>query len=447
MAKVGVISLGCDKNRVDTEIMLSHLTEDGFTLTTDPSEADLLIVNTCAFLESARKEAIDTIFEMASYKTDGKKKLIVTGCLPQKYIEQIFDELPEVDGFLGTNDYDKVSDFCKEILNSSERKAMILPEANGVTEGKRVLTTPSHYAYLRIADGCNNFCTYCLIPSIRGKYRSRKMESVLSEAQALVDSGVKELILVAQDTTNYGADLYGEYRLPELLRELGKIENLSWIRLLYCYPERMTDELIEEIATNPKVVKYLDLPLQHVSDAVLKKMGRKSTKKSIETLLQRLKERMPDVALRSTFIVGFPGETEENFQELCDFLQTHELTNVGFFAFSAEPDTPAEKLPNQVDAKTKKERVRRAEEVQSRVIDTISDKLIGKTFCALVDERKKIKENEYVCLCRTYRNCPQIDGVCFVTSTELPAEGSFLQVRVTGKSGYNLIGIAEGVQQ
>ena len=442
MKKVGLISLGCDKNRVDSEIMLANLQKGGFEITNRPEEADVLIVNTCAFLEAARKEAIDTVFELAAYNTDHRKKLILTGCLPQKYLEELYPELTEADGFFGTNDYDHIANFVHEICEKGERVAQVTKDVTTVTEGDRVLTTPGHYAYLRIADGCDNHCTYCLIPSIRGKYRSRKPESVVQEAESLVARGVKELILVAQDTTSYGTDLFGEPKLADLLVRLNGIHGLQTIRTLYCYPEKITDELIGTLAKLPKCAHYLDVPLQHVSDRVLKRMGRQTTYRDIVSLFDRLRKAMPDVSIRTTLMLGFPGETQEDVDLLCKFLQEQKLQNVGFFAFSAEPGTPAEKLKDQIPEEEKQRRVQLAIDAQSRAVDAVYAGRIGHVYPLVVDDAIE-EEDEKVYVARGYWSAPEIDGVCFVHSKRELRPGGTVRAKVVANKGYDLVCVAE----
>ena len=352
--KIGVISLGCDKNRVDTEKMLSILGNDN--LTQDLSEAEIVIINSCAFLESSRKEAIDTVMECNEYRGNGRlEKIVLTGCLPQKFIDELFDELTEVDIFLGINDYELLPDAIEQSYNG-KRVNLVGANKQAFETQKRVVTTPLHYAYLKIADGCNNHCTYCLIPAIRGKYRSEKIEDLKKEAESLGD--IAELILVAQDVTRYGEDIYGKQSLVELIRELSSLDNIGSIRLLYAYPDCLSDELIDEIANNDKVIKYLDIPLQHADDTVLKRMNRKGSGESYLRLIEKLRERVKGIAIRSTFIAGFPGETEEQFGNLVKFIEEAKLNNAGFFAYSREEGTPAYKLDGQLPQKVKNERVR-----------------------------------------------------------------------------------------
>ena len=347
--EVAVVSLGCDKNRIDTEHMLSYLSDGGYCITDDFDSASVIIVNTCAFIESARSEAVDTVLEMAQKKKGRCEKLIVTGCLPQKYSEDLKRELPEVDAFLGVNDYDKI---VSVIESGTLSDKVYIGGRDRVFDQNRIVTTPTHYAYLCIADGCDNFCTFCTIPSIRGKYRSRTMESIFAEAERLAESGVKELILVAQDVTRYGIDLYGRYALTELIEKLSALDIL-WIRLMYCYPELVTNDLLDEIANNDKVAKYIDIPLQHYDNAVLKLMNRRCTSDTIDNILREAKKR--NISVRTTLMVGFPTETDAQFQNLCDFVRRAELENVGIFAYSTEEDTPSAKLkPNNESDETQK---------------------------------------------------------------------------------------------
>lgn len=350
---IGVISLGCDKNRVDTEKMLAVLGSD--KITQDQEEAQIIIVNSCAFLESSRKEAIETVFDVNELRKTGKlEKIVLTGCMPQKFVADMFDEFKEVDVFLGTGDYEYLPEAIE--LAYKGKRVNFVGKAKEFKEKKRVVTTPLHYAYLKIADGCDNHCTYCLIPSIRGKYRSEKEEDLVAEAQSLGD--VKELILVAQDVTRYGEDIYGENKFAELLRKLSALDNIGSIRILYCYPDKLTDELIAEIKNNNKIIKYLDIPLQHADPVVLKRMNRKGTGEGYLKLIAKLRKEIPDIAIRSTFIAGFPGETEEQFENLLEFIKEAKLTNAGFFAYSREEGTPAYRLSDQIDEKVKQSRVK-----------------------------------------------------------------------------------------
>ena len=435
--KVGVVSLGCDKNRVDTEVMLAKLEAGGYEITPDASKAEVIIVNTCAFLESARKEAIETVLEMARFKQQGScQKVIVTGCLGQKFGGEIYDEMDEVDAVVGTYEYDKICDIVSETINGSRK---LYNSCNdGLTVGSRVLTTLPHVAYLKIADGCDNYCTYCLIPFIRGRYRSVAQEQLVAEARTLAAQGVKELILVAQDTTRYGKDLYGQPHLVELVRELSAIEQIKWIRLLYCYPELMSDELISEITNNEKVVNYVDIPLQHVNSAILRKMNRKSDGESIRKLFDKLNS--AGISVRSTFICGFPTETKATVAELEQFLQQYKLRNVGFFAYSREEGTAAAKFDEQVSERTKQRYVKQLYAVQHAVAEQLNQQCVGKTYCCVIDETDGSDGEFYFYKGRTYFMSPEIDGVVYIASSKPLQVGSFYDVVISGVAEYDLIG-------
>lgn len=429
---VGVISLGCDKNRVDTEKMLSII--GAKRLTNDLSEAEIVVVNSCAFLESARKEALDTIFECDGYRKNGKlEKIVMTGCMPQKFVNDMFEELTEVDVFLGTNDYDLLPEAIEEAYKGN-RVNYVGREKKVFERKDRVITTPLHYAYLKIADGCNNRCTYCLIPSIRGKYRSETMEDLVKEAEGLGD--IAELILVAQDITRYGEDLYGKPCLCELIRKLSVLGNIGSIRLLYCYPDVIGDELIEEIASNDKVIKYIDIPLQHADDSVLKRMNRKGTRAEYLALIGKLREKIPGIAIRSTFIAGFPGETEENFRNLVSFLKEAKLSNAGFFAYSREEGTPAYKLPDQVDEKTKNARVKELYKVQKIISGEINRSYVGKTLKVLADGIDYDK-NKFTG--RAYFSAPDIDGKVYFDGDNVE-QGKYYNVKIVRANAYDLYG-------
>ncbi len=447
--KIGIVSLGCDKNRVDSEIMISNLAKCGHELTNIEAEADVLIVNTCAFIGSAREESVETLFELAKYKNEGNcKKLIATGCLPQKYVKDIFDEFVEVDGFLGCKDYDSIGDVVDELFKGDERINAVGRDAKAETVEKieknqeiapkdRILTTPFHYGYLKIAEGCDNKCTYCTIPSIRGKYISQPMEKLVEEAKNLADNDLQELILVAQDVTSYGIDLYGEYKLVPLIKELSKIEGIKWIRLLYCYPERITDALIEEIKTNDKVVKYLDIPLQHASTNVLKRMGRKGTFEDYITLFSKLKKEIPTLALRTTFMVGFPGETEEDFQDLQKFLETVDILNCGVFKYSLEEDTPSAKLKNHLPEELKEERYNTILDYLEEKSALLASGFVGTTLDVLSDGIDYDKE---MFQGRGYLQSPDIDSQIFFTSGETVETGGIYKVKITSSKGNDLFG-------
>lgn len=426
MIKLAIVSLGCDKNRIDTERMLYSLKDD-VVVTEDYSEAEVIVINTCAFIESAREESINTILEMAEYKKTGNcKKLIVTGCLPQRYLYEVKDELPEVDVFLGVNDYEKINEAVTGI-----EKAYSLCPPRGTIQG-RIITTPPHYAYLKIADGCDNFCTYCMIPSIRGRYRSTPMEDLVKEASILVRNGAKELILVAQDVTRYGADLYGRPSLVELIRELSKLD-VTWIRLMYCYPELVTDELIDEIANNDKVAKYIDIPLQHVDDNILRLMNRKSTFHSINVVLDKLKEK--NIAVRTTLMVGFPGETEEAFDKLLKFVRTRKLRHVGVFTYSDE-EVPAAKLSDKVDEYTKQKRAAAIAHAHKRNVQHFNKAQIGKVLKVIYEE---IDFDKNLFVGRSEDCAPDID-TCVYFKAGFADVGNFYNIEIKSYDGYDLIG-------
>lgn len=440
--KLLCVSLGCDKNLVDTEMMLGLLNKDGYTFTDDEYEADVIVINTCCFIGDAKEESVNTILEMAQRKIDGKcKALIVTGCLAQRYKQEIIDEIPEVDGILGTSTYDEISHVLAEALGGKEHVQRFheldeIPEV----ETDRILTTGGHYAFLKIAEGCDKHCTYCIIPSLRGNYRSVPMERLVKEAERLAERGVKELILVAQETTLYGVDLYGEKSLPKLLKSLCRISGIQWIRIQYCYPEEITDELIQTIKEEEKICKYLDLPIQHASDRILKRMGRKTTKAQLREIVEKLRREIPDIALRTTLISGFPGETPEDHEELMEFVDEMEFQRLGVFAYSAEEDTPAAEFPDQVLQETKEERRDAIMELQQEISFDFSKSMIGKTLEVMI-EGKVADENAYVG--RTFMDGPGVDGMIFVQTAEELMSGDFARVRVTGAMEYDLIGELE----
>lgn len=435
--KFGVISLGCDKNRVDTEKLLGLIKRNGCVLTDDISAAQVLIVNTCAFLESARQEAIETILECAQQKTDGSlEKLVVTGCLPQKFIEELFEPLQEVDVFLGINDYEKIFEALEISYVQDERQNYVGKGKDGYIHD-RVLTTDDHFAYLKIADGCYNHCTYCLIPKIRGKYRSYPMEELLKEAENLGETA--ELIIVAQDTTRYGEDLYGENKFVELLQKLSALDNIKKIRLLYCYPDVIGDELIDEIATNDKILKYIDIPMQHTEDRVLKLMNRKGTREKYLALIEKLCKKIPEIAIRSTFISGFPTETEEEFCNMLGFIRRAKLFNCGFFAYSREPDTGAYRMKGQVHHATKKRRVRALYQTQQAISKELLSAFIGKKITVLCDG---IDYEKGCFVGRGYFSAPDIDGKVFFHATEA-MQGEYYEVEIDGADAYDLYGHTE----
>ena len=435
--KFGVISLGCDKNRVDSEKLIGLLKERGCSLTDDLSQAEIVVVNTCAFLESARKESIDTILECAGYKKNGKlEKIVVTGCLPQKFIGELYDPLTEADVFLGIHDYEKIFEALEASYAGNERENYVGKGSDGF-RAARVLTTQPHYAYLKIADGCYNHCTYCLIPKIRGKYVSYPMEDLLKEAENLGE--VSELVVVAQDTTRYGEDLYGVNKFPELLHRLSLLENVRRIRLLYCYPDVIGDELIAEIRDNEKIVKYIDIPLQHSEDRVLKLMNRKGTRKSYLALIEKLRREIPDIAIRSTFISGFPTETEKEFEEMKAFLREAELVNCGFFAYSREPDTAAARMSPQVHPSTKRRRVRELYEVQREISKKLLSSFVGKELEVLCDG---IDYEKNCFVGRAYFSAPEIDGRVYFHAREV-MQGETYKVVINSADSYDLYGETE----
>lgn len=430
----GVISLGCDKNRVDTERLLGLLRSRGCRITDDLNEAQVVIVNTCSFLNASRKEAIDTVLNCNAYRAANVEKIVVTGCLPQKFIGELYEPLTEADVFLGTKDYDRFFDALEE----SYRGDRVNYVGRGQSElTTRYLSTPPHYAYLRIADGCMNHCTYCLIPKIRGKYQSVPMEALLREAEGLGD--IAELILVAQDTTRYGEDLYGENRFVELIRRLSALENIHSLRLLYCYPDQIDDALIRELKDNPKVLKYIDIPLQHSEDRILKRMNRKGTRAEYLALIKTLQREIPNIAIRSTFIAGFPSETEEETAALADFLREAQLWNCGFFAYSKEPDTAAARMPEQIPYRVKQKRVKALYRVQREISRRRLAGLVGKTVRVLCDGM----DYEKKCFVgRAYFNAPEIDG-CVYFNAAFAEQGRYYDVQIEASDDYDLYGRTE----
>lgn len=438
MMKILFISLGCDKNLVDSEYMLGILGEKGYAFTDDETEADIIVVNTCCFINDAKEESIQTILEMAEYKESGScKALLVTGCLAQRYRDEIEKEIPQVDAILGTNSYDAIAEAVSIVLEGRNYENFQTLEGLPKVKAKRTLTTGGHYAHLKIAEGCDKHCTYCIIPKIRGSYRSVPMEELIASAKELAAQGVKELILVAQETTLYGVDLYGEKSLHRLLDELNKIEGIYWIRILYCYPEEIYDELIASIKRNEKVCHYLDLPIQHADDTILKRMGRRTSQKDLREIVARLRKEIPDIALRTTLICGFPGETPKEHEELMYFINEMEFDRLGAFTYSPEEDTPAESFPNQVEEEVKKKWQQEVMELQEEVIMDANERLIGKELYCMV-EGQVSGENTYVG--RTYRDAPDIDGYIFIDTDKTLMSGDFVKVKVTGAYEYDLIG-------
>ena len=438
--KIGMISLGCPKNQVDAELMLKKLVDAGYILVQEADKADIVIVNTCGFIEDAKRESIEAILEMADLKADGLlKKILVTGCLAQRYNDEVFTEIPEVDGVIGIGANADIVAVCDAIFENDEQYKSFPDKEQLPLDGGRILTTPEYTAYLKIADGCSNCCSYCAIPSIRGGFRSRKMEDVLEEANMLCEKGVKELILVAQDTTKYGEDLYGELKLPELLGELNKIEKLQWIRLLYCYPDRITDDLLTAIAENEKVCHYIDIPMQHADGGILKAMNRKGDKETLLALVEKIREKIPDVVLRTTFIVGFPGETEEVFTVLSEFVNEAKIDRVGCFAYSREEGTPAYDFENQIDPEVAADRVEAIMTQQYTISEQKLEECMGKTYDVLVEGYDSYTDSYYG---RTYMDAPDIDNNIIFTCGYEIEEGEIVPVEIFDKDEYSLIGEA-----
>lgn len=435
--KVGMVSLGCPKNQMDAELMLAKLEKAGFEITAESGLADVVIVNTCGFIEDAKRESIDNILEFAQLKKEGQiKRIIVTGCLAERYQQELVKELPECDSVLGLGANGDIVEAVQKVTDG-ESVHRFPPKECWSLEGDRLQTTPHFFAYLRIADGCDNRCTYCAIPLIRGGLKSRPMENILAEATKLVADGVKELVLVAQDTTVYGKDLYGEVRLPALLRELCRIDGLKWIRLLYCYPEHITDELLDVMATEEKVLPYMDMPLQHASGKVLRAMNRPGDRASLTALVKRIRDKVPNITLRTTVMTGFPGETKKDFEELCTFIQDAQFERLGCFAYSAEEGTPAADLPDQVPEKVKCRRRDIVMEEQSRISDRHNEAMIGKTLTVLVESFDKYAECWFG---RSEGDAPDIDGKVFFIPTSRVQAGDFVQVTVTDTMDWDLIG-------
>lgn len=438
--RIYFISLGCDKNLVDSEYMLGLLRDAGHTLTEEEADAEAIVINTCCFIHDAKRESIEAILEAAEQKKSGKcRVLVVTGCLAQRYQSEIVKEIPEVDVILGTASFEEVATALAEAEIKHTREVYKELTYLPLPETKRVNTTCGYTAYLKIADGCEKFCTYCVIPYIRGKYRSVPMERILAEAEQLAKDGAKELILVAQETTLYGMDLYGKKMLPELLKKLCAIEGPEWIRLLYCYPEEITEELITVMKEERKICRYLDLPIQHASDTVLKRMGRRTTKKELVTLIRKLRKELPGIVLRTSLITGFPGETQEEHEELLSFVEKMRFDRLGVFLYSKEENTPAAKMKGQITAKEKKRRQKELMKLQQQIAFEAAKKRVGKRYRAMI-EGKLPQEGVY--LARTYMDAPNIDGYLFVESAKQYESGEFVTVKVTGAKGYDLMGTA-----
>ncbi len=431
------VSLGCDKNLSDSEFMLGMLQESGFVITNDEERADIIVVNTCCFINDAKEESVNTILEMAEYKKTGRcQALLVTGCLAQRYQQEIRQEIPEVDAVLGTNSYDDIVHAVQEALEGKQYENFQTLDGLPAPRHKRSITTGGHYAYLKIAEGCDKHCTYCIIPSIRGRYRSVPMEELLAQAAQLADAGVRELILVAQETTLYGTDLYGEKSLHRLLDALNEIEGLYWIRILYCYPEEIDDALIQAIKRNKKVCHYLDLPIQHASDTILRRMGRLTSSREIRAIVAKLRQEIPDICLRTTVICGFPGETQEQHEELMEMINELEFDRLGAFPYSAEENTPAADFPDQLDEETKLTWQEEVMELEQEIIFDRTAGMKGREIWAFVEGKLP---DEPVYAGRTYRDAPDIDGYVFISGadTELMT-GDFVKVRITGSMDYDL---------
>lgn len=428
---VGFVHLGCSKNLVDTEMTIGLFKENGYKIVNNEEDADVLVINTCGFIGPAKEEAINTILEMAEYKKKRCKYLIVMGCLVERYKEELSKAIPEVDLWIKYSSYNTIWEQIETILKSEKENKDSLDFLD------RVITTGNNFAYLRIAEGCSNFCTYCAIPKIRGPFVSRKMEDVIKEAKKLANEGYEELIVIAQDTTKYGIDIYGESKLAELLKELCKIEKLKWIRFLYAYPETITDELIEVVKNENKICKYFDIPIQHISNSVLKRMNRKSNGETIKTLIKRLRKEIPEVVIRTTVMVGFPGETKEDFEELYDFIKTARFERLGAFSFSKEEGTPAEKMENQIHPMTKKSRYNKIMSFQQKIASETQEEMVGKELEVLI-ETKTFDGKYYVG--RSYREVPDIDGLIYIEMGDKALEGKFVKCKITKASGYDLIG-------
>lgn len=437
--KILFVSLGCDKNLVDTENMLGILKNKGFEFTDDEWEADIIAINTCCFIGDAKQESINTILEMAEHKKDARcKVLVVAGCLAHRYQDEIIKEIPEVDAFVGTSSYDKIADMINSVL---EEKGIsnFVEDANRMpmVEADRIVTTPSYYEYLKIAEGCDKHCTYCVIPKVRGSFRSFPIEYLVNQTKKLVEGGVKEIILVAQETTLYGVDLYGKKSLPKLLHNLGLIEGLEWIRILYCYPEEINDELIEAIKNEPKVCHYLDMPIQHASDNILKRMGRRTSKQELTDIVAKLRREIPDIALRTTLITGFPGETDVDHEEVMQFIDECEFDRLGVFTYSREEDTVAAQMPDQIDEEIKEKYRDELMQLQQEISADRSAAMIGRIVRVMI-EGFIPEDNTYVG--RSYKDAPNVDGLVFVECDRELMSGDFIDVKITGSTEYDLIG-------
>ena len=437
MTKVGFISLGCSKNLVDSEVMLHNLRSAGFVLTPNEDEAEIIIINTCGFIESAKREAIDNILDAAYLKENGNcRYIIATGCLVERYREEVMRELPEIDALVGIGSLEDIAEACRAVMRG-EKYTSFKDKETACLGGERVVTTGPHTAYIKVSEGCDNLCTYCAIPLIRGKHRSRTVEDIVAEAKTLEAQGIKEINLIAQDTTRYGLDLYGEYSLARLVRAITRETNIPWIRLLYCYPDKITDELIEELRSNDRLLKYMDIPVQHISDSVLKRMNRHGGKALIMDAIKRLREQVPDIVLRTTAMVGFPGETEEDFTELCEFVKTVRFDRFGAFTFSPEEGTLAAEMPDQIDEQVKQDRYDILMQTQLRVSEEKNEEKIGIRLTVICDG---YDEENQVYYGRSYADAPDVDGKVYFKSDEDIAVGDFVDIVVTEALDYDLVG-------
>lgn len=448
--KVGFVSLGCSKNLIDTEVAIGHFKNNNFEIENNPEKAEIIVVNTCGFIESAKEEAINTILEMAEYKKKKCKYLIVMGCLVQRYYDDLVKALPEVDLFIKLDEYNNFWDKVEKLIKENEVEPSATKSTDKITEIKplpmpecneffeRVVTTGKNYAYLKIGEGCSNRCTYCAIPYIRGPFVSRKMEDIIEEAKILADKGIKEIIVIAQDTTKYGVDIYGKEKLPELLQKISEIQGIEWIRFLYSYPEGISDELINVVKNNSKICKYFDIPIQHISDRILKRMNRRTNKKQIEELISKLKREIPEVTIRTTLIVGFPGETEQDFEELYEFVQKTKFDKLGAFKYSKEEGTPAAKLPDQINGNTKNSRYNKIMKIQQQISNENLKKEIGKEYEAIIED---ISFDKKYLIGRTRQDVPDIDGIIYIKNTLQKEEiNQFVKVKVIDVKDYDLIG-------
>lgn len=443
--RVGMVSLGCAKNQVDAELMLSKLRRAGFTVTPETADVDIVVVNTCGFIEDAKKEAIENILEFAQLKKEGRiRAIVITGCLAERYQAQVAEEFPEADAVLGIGANEDIADVCRRVMEG-EPQISCFPEKGLLPlNGSRILTTPVYWAYLKIADGCDNCCTYCTIPMIRGRFRSRKMEDVVAEAQWLASLGTKEVIVIAQDTTRYGEDLYGKLMLPELLRRLCQVEGIEWIRLMYCYPDRITRELLEVMAEEPKILPYLDLPLQHAAQPVLEKMNRSGSRESLTALLKEIREKLPGVVVRTTLIAGFPGEGEAEFRKLVEFIQEARFERLGCFTYSQEEDTPAAQMQPQVSEEIKQRRQEVIMTEQYRLLEEWNAACVGRQLQILVEGYDGYIKHYFG---RSYMDAPEVDGKIFFTSAQRLQPGEFVTVTITGVMEYDLLGEVTGLEE